>query len=144
MCVGVWARQPNHTVSYHVDLSTHCEWSPQSPAPHIIAVPIAANILEWRFCLYGLKDCEYAGECVRPHGGVSCRAPVPQSFQPVDNPPTHLPPTLTWTTSTAVFTVLDTYIYLARLAWCLADSQGGTTTADCCFQRGTHSNRLGS
>eukprot|EP00037_Helgoeca_nana_P028932 m.343037 g.343037 ORF g.343037 m.343037 type:complete len:231 (+) comp27865_c7_seq1:1041-1733(+) len=33
----------------------------ESPAPHIIAVPIAANILEWRFCLYGLKDCEYAG-----------------------------------------------------------------------------------
>mmetsp|Transcript_31180 Transcript_31180/g.81770 ORF Transcript_31180/g.81770 Transcript_31180/m.81770 type:complete len:241 (+) Transcript_31180:137-859(+) len=33
----------------------------QSPAPHILAVPMPANILEWRFCLYGLKEGAYAG-----------------------------------------------------------------------------------
>eukprot|EP00035_Acanthoeca_spectabilis_P034473 m.29326 g.29326 ORF g.29326 m.29326 type:complete len:231 (-) comp6671_c0_seq1:1451-2143(-) len=33
----------------------------ESPAPHIMAAPMAANILEWRFCLYGLQDCDYAG-----------------------------------------------------------------------------------
>eukprot|EP00038_Savillea_parva_P001648 m.106109 g.106109 ORF g.106109 m.106109 type:complete len:234 (+) comp10574_c0_seq4:241-942(+) len=33
----------------------------ESPAPHIMAAPMPSNLLEWRFCLYGLSDCEYAG-----------------------------------------------------------------------------------
>jgi len=33
----------------------------KSPPPHIFAAPLPSNILEWRFCVYGLKDCDYEG-----------------------------------------------------------------------------------
>eukprot|EP00040_Diaphanoeca_grandis_P031520 m.188599 g.188599 ORF g.188599 m.188599 type:complete len:222 (+) comp32350_c0_seq1:95-760(+) len=33
----------------------------RSPPPHIFAAPLPSNILEWRFCVYGLKDCDYEG-----------------------------------------------------------------------------------
>lgn len=32
-----------------------------SPPPHIIAAPLPSNILEWRYVIYGLKDCDYEG-----------------------------------------------------------------------------------
>lgn len=48
-----------HHVSYH--RRRPCPLA-QSPAPHIFAAPLPANILEWRFCLYGIKDGDYAGE----------------------------------------------------------------------------------